>query len=253
MTTSKQKILFILLTPVFFILSMWASTFPHEFAHSFTAWYYGFKENPLALYYGHFNWQNIIFVTGIDENVNYYLLYLLDHPKIIGATAFSGLFVTLLFYITTLLILQLHSIKQKHYLYYFLFWINLVNLSELVSYVILRSFSEHGDIAHIEYGWNISPWLIFIIGGLLLSAAVIHFFIYTLVELYNVMPLDKKSLRLFILICTSFIMFAQSGVRMFLASYGIFATTLGVIFFILFFLTILFCYPQVKPRVFVKD
>ena len=43
----------------------------HEYAHSFSAWALGHKANPLILVWGQLTPQNIAFLLGVDENVDY--------------------------------------------------------------------------------------------------------------------------------------------------------------------------------------
>lgn len=75
MNNAKRPSLFVAITPIFIILSLWVSVLPHEYAHSTTAWLFGYKLNPVDIDYGSFDWKNILFVDGIDENVKYFLIY----------------------------------------------------------------------------------------------------------------------------------------------------------------------------------
>lgn len=56
MNDSRRFSLFVILTPVFFILTLWISVFPHEYAHAITAWIYGYKLSPFEISFGDFNW-----------------------------------------------------------------------------------------------------------------------------------------------------------------------------------------------------
>jgi len=143
----------------------------------------------------------------------------------------------------------MHKIKNHPYVYYFLFWINVINLSELTSYIILRSFSTHGDMVNFEYGTRLSPWVIFIVGGLFAAAGIFFLFKYILRNTYVVMKLTK-SLQALLLILTAFFIFGHAGIRMLLFSYGVFATSLGWVFFLLMIFTIVCCWPGYKKRLF---
>lgn len=246
MNNNRRYLIFIIVSCLFFLLAEWLSVFPHEFGHSTVAWLYGFKANPLDIYYGGWNWQNILFVTGIDENVNYYLIYLAGHRPAIGLIALGGVGITIVIYVSSLLLISLQKIKRHPYLYYFLCWINFMNLTELVSYFILRSFSAHGDIANMEFAWRISPWWFFIVGGGLLVIGIWHFFSNILIELYVRMRLEAVFPKVVILSLFAFLLFGQSGIRMFLYSYGSLATALGWLFCILVPMTIILCWPTRK-------
>ena len=58
-----------------FVILLWvahvAGYLVHEYAHSFLAWAVGYKANPVALNYGHLSIENLVFLSGIDENVDY--------------------------------------------------------------------------------------------------------------------------------------------------------------------------------------
>lgn len=240
----KHYLSFILLTPILFLLAEWVSVFPHEYGHSIVAWLYGFKDHPFAIYYGHFNWQNILFVTGIDENVNYRHIVQLGQLATVGWIAMGGLGITVIMYLLALWLLSLQKIKQHPYVFYFLCWVNVVNLAELLSYFILRSFGTHGDVATIVFSWHISPWWFFLVGGALLIVGVWHFFSHILIELYQRMHLVALAPKVFVLMLFAFILFGQGGIRMFLSSFGTLATTLGIIFCILPFLMIVLYWPR---------
>ena len=246
MNQSSRYLIFIVLTPVFFIIAQWISVFPHEYAHSTVAWLFDFKQNPFAIHYGHFNWQNVIFVIGIDEYVNYYLIDLRGYRQLIGFIAIAGPVITLMIYLLSLFLLKWQPIKKYPYWFYFLCWVNLVNLTELVSYVLLRPFSTHGDIGHITSSWGLSPWWIFIVGGSLLIVALWYFFARTVIELYARMCLTAISMKVFILICFTLFAFGQGGVRIFLDPYGLFATRLGILSFLLIPIVMILCWPP--PR-----
>ena len=243
LTNLKNATLFVLLTFSFIIVAVWLSVLSHEYAHSTVAWLCGFKQNPFDIYYGHFNWQNVIFVTGIDENVNYEQIKLAGRLDVVGLVGFAGPAVTLLFYLITLLLLPLKQIKKHPLLYYFVFWINLLNLAELTSYIILRSIGSSGDIYHVEIGWNISPWLIFIIGGSIIVYCLWYLFSYQLDRLYSTLKLTSNWPKAFILTLAAFQIFGHSGFRMLLYPYGTVSLILGIVFIMLVPLVIYIKWP----------
>lgn len=244
MHKTTRYLLILLCTPLFFILAMWLSALPHEYAHATAAWLYGFKLNPLDIYYGQFNWQNIVFVASIDEHVNYYLISLFNQPHAIGAIAFAGPVVTLIIYLLSLCLLQWQRINKHPFWFYFIAWILCINLSELLSYVILRAFSAHGDMGHIVFGWGISPWWIFSVGGAFVCLGLWHFFRNILPKLYSALNLDATAAKVILLFLFVWILFGVSGIRMFLTAYGLLAKSLGTVFLISIPLIIFFCWPS---------
>lgn len=247
-----RSLIFILLTPAFFILSLWVSVFPHEFAHSTAAWLYGYKLSPTDISYGAFNWQNVLFVDGIDEHVNYFLIYLLGDKPAMGMIAFAGPFIaTVLLYFFSLYLLRLQAIKSRPYLFYFVLWVNAMNLSELISYATLRSFSRHGDVGHVIFAWDLSPWLIFVVGSFLLAIASWNFFSRTLIELYARSRSSSTLLRCFFLILFCCIMFGYPGARVLLESNSSFSNNLSILFCVITPVIAIICWPTrewVKKR-----
>lgn len=204
----------ILITPVFILLSHYLAVFPHEYAHSLTAWVLGFKNNPLALSYGGTSWNNLLLLANIDENVNYQMIYSAGHGYLVALIAFAGPGIANgILFILSLLLLRNDSIKQKPYLFYFLFWFNLMNLGNFYDYVPIRTFSTHGngDITHITMGLNISPWWIYIMGGYLVIFLIWQFFTSTLISTYVNLGINNTLSRANLLILCVFILFGFFG------------------------------------------
>nr|MCH9743983.1 hypothetical protein [Gammaproteobacteria bacterium] len=179
-----MKILkFTLITVLFIWLSHYAAAFPHEYAHSIMAWLLGFKQHALGIDYGGKSISNILTIKNINENNNYYLIYLLGGQHAIGWIAFAGPGIGNggLYVLSLLCLLKSNTVKRSPYLYYFLFWFNLMCLGNLYSYVPLRTFTTHGDVGHMLFALsNPSPWWIFIPVGYVVMFLVYYFFSNTL-------------------------------------------------------------------------
>ena len=174
---------------------------PHEFAHSFMAWILGVKYNPFLIEWGGKNISNLLLLTHIDENVNYFNAYLLGQRYSISLIAFAGPGIgTLLLYIISLYFLKKKAISKYKYLYYFIFLIHLVNLGELYAYVPIRALATHADIANINFGLNISPWWIFLLTGYPIIFALYYFFKRTLINTNITLNLISKNQQLFLLL-----------------------------------------------------
>jgi len=234
MKNAKRAVAFIMLTPVFFIVSLWVSAFPHEYAHSITAWLFGYKLNPLDIDYGRFDWKNVLFVDGIDEHVNYFLIYLFGDRFAIGTIAFAGPFIaTLLLYLASSRVIRSTKLRRRPFLFYFIVWVNVTNLSELISYVVLRSITKHGDLGHIEFAWGVSQWLVFTVGCVLLSIATWNFFSRTLVVLYLVAGENRISFKCFFVFLFSVYLFAYPAARVLLENNDLFSISMSILFCIL--------------------
>ncbi|OAI49583.1 hypothetical protein AYO45_02185 [Gammaproteobacteria bacterium SCGC AG-212-F23] len=236
---------FVILTFAFFILSMWVSLLPHEYAHSFVAWIYGYKSNPFNIHYGELTWQNIIFIHGINENVNYFLMNLRHDYFAMGLAAFAGPGIaTVSIYILSLFLLRFESVKRHPYLFYFLCWVNVINLAELISYFVVRIFVEQDDSGLFEYAWGISPWIVFIVGIIILYFGVKHLYNNLLKELYLRLQLKSVLANALILLFFTFVLFGHVTVRIYLSPSGRFANVVSVIFSIIAIALIIFYWPK---------
>lgn len=168
---------FIISTILFFILSHYLAVFPHEFSHSIMAWLLGVKVHPFNIDYGGSSFYNLFWLGNIDENNNYYLLYVLGKKQLMPLIAMAGPGMNgLLYIISTYFLYHVKNIKQRPMLYYFIFWFNIMNLGNLFDYVPIRVFTTHGDIGHIVFGLNnLYAWWIFIPGTYLIVFYYISF------------------------------------------------------------------------------
>lgn len=239
----KSNIILLWLTPIYIWIAQ-LTAFIHEYAHSFTAWALGFKINPFDIIYGGWNWQNIIFLANIDENVNYALIDQLGQRHLISLIAFAGPGIaTLSIYLITLYLLRKNF---NSYLYYLVFWINLVNIRELWAYVPLRALSTTADIANINYSLGISSWWIFILISPLVAWGVWNFFSNTIQNSYQKLGLFSTSSRVSLLIITIIYFFGLTCLQILTVNYNLITraltwSSLLAIPFILFL-----CWPKQK-------
>lgn len=203
----------ILITPIFILLSHYLAVFPHEYAHSFMAWILGYKNNPFNLIYGGTSWANLLLLIHIDENVNYQMIYSLGHGFHMALIAFAGPGIANgLLFIASYFLLKNENIKDRHYLYYFLFWFNLMNLGNFYDYVPIRTFSEKmGDTAHFAIGLNISPWWIYAIIGYLVAFLIWQFFTKTMISAFLNLKIKSIATQATIMILCVLILFGFFG------------------------------------------
>ncbi|VXC90490.1 conserved membrane hypothetical protein [Burkholderia sp. 8Y] len=240
----QRPVAFAVLSPIFFILSLWISALPHEYAHSITAWLLGYKLGPFDIDYGSFDWRNVIFLDGIDKHVNYFLIHLFGAKNVIGLIAFAGPFIaTSSLYFVSLRALRTPSVVGRPYLFYFCLWVNVTNLSELISYIGLRSISRHGDIGHIQFAWGVSQWLVLTVGCLWLSIATWHFFSRTLIVLYWIAGANRKPLKCFFLILFAVYLFVYPAAKVLLRNNDNFSRSISILFCVLTPVAVAACWP----------
>jgi hypothetical protein len=179
----------------------------HEYAHSGAAWLLGYAPTPFSVV-----WGNPLTLEGWDEGVPYDRLFpSVGHPAeaAIGGipmlmhAAFVGLG---LYFLRTL------SNQRKRVLYVLYLFV-VVNLTELVAYILMRPFAGSGDTGRFNEGFGLSPWPLFVAGTVLLSVAL-------WVLLFNVTPrlgyvMSWSSRKHWMVLCfTAFVMFLWgSGLR----------------------------------------
>jgi len=204
---TNQAWLLILLTPFFFYVAHAIAFFVHEYAHSFSAWAFGFKQNPLILNFGDTSLGNILFFVQMDENVNFKLFYI-AHPWEASFIAFAGVISNaILFFISINALLSKKSHGQVYY--YFFIWLATMNLGNFNDYIPSRTFTTHGDIGEILTFLNISPWWIMILFGYPICYCFWFFYSKMMPVVYKELSLNdvQKIVLLIILTLTLFALF----------------------------------------------
>jgi hypothetical protein len=202
----------LLATPVFIWLSHYIAVFPHEYAHSFMAWVLGEMKNPLAIDYGGKSWKNILLLWDIDENVEYSRLFAQGHGIHAALIAFAGSGIgSVSLFVLGYFLLKNNRVKQYPYLYYFIFWFQLMNLGNFYDYVPIRTFSSHGDMGNMMHGLHISAWWVFVIFGYIVAFLIWQFFIRTMTTMYLVLGIEEVWVKAVIMIICVFILFGWFG------------------------------------------
>jgi hypothetical protein len=189
----------------------------HEYAHSFTAWLLHFKTNPLALDYGHLNLDNLLFQEDIDENVDYAPIFAAGGGSLAALIAVAGVLIgNGLSYLTSRWLYAKAKRKKSRSWAMFFFWICLMSVGNFLSYVPMRTFATHADMATVEQGLGVSAWVIAVALGLPFAVAIWHFFAMILPDAELFLFKDELMLQgVLILLSTYavFVFFGGSGIR----------------------------------------
>ena len=215
---TNQAWILLLFTPLFFYITHALAFFMHEYCHSFSAWMFGFKDNPLILNFGDTSWGNILFFVKMDENVNFRLFYA-AHPWAAAFIAFAGMGVgsVLLFLVS---IIALLSRKQHSKLYYYFFlWLAVMNLGNFNDYVPGRTFAAHGDIGEITIFLGISPWWIMIVLGYPICYCFWFFYSKILPHTYQKIAFNTVQ-QIITLVMVTLTLFALFGAVGYYVDYG---------------------------------
>jgi len=214
MTNSLRKLDFIIITPIFILLSHYLAVFFHEYAHSFMAFLLGYKQNPLDIHYGGKSLLNIFLLANIDQNVDYNILYSFGHTKEIAIIAAAGPVMNGVLYVVTLWMLKNRLTIRRFYRYYFLLLFNLMNLGNIYDYIPIRTFATSGnmvDVLDIEKALHISPWWIYGSLGYLIAYMIWQFFSKTLTTAYSDLKLNETNLRASLMIICVCLLFGYFG------------------------------------------
>ena len=155
-------LLFLSITLITFTVMHFFILYMHEFSHSFAAYFFGAKADPLNII-----WGKGIFGVNCDENVDYQALFNAGKGTTAAAIAFAGPLSNILLFFVTAALLPLRAIKARPWVYHSVFWASGITFIMVFEYVFTRSFMTHDDFGNIEHGLGLSPWFIFIPGLIL--------------------------------------------------------------------------------------
>jgi len=181
----------------------------HEYAHSIAAWLLGYTPTPWTVV-----WGNPITATGWDEGVPYDQLF--PSGGIKPAEAVIGglpLLMHAAFVVVGLYALPRVALPRRRLLFYAIYWFVVVNLMELVAYIIMRPFAGDGDTGRFNQGLGLSPWYLFLAGTAFILLTF-YVFLYRVMPRLNVVVSGSRSRYGTMVWMTAFIMFLWgSGLR----------------------------------------
>lgn len=148
----------------------------HEYAHSFTAYILHAKANPFALDYGGLNLENLLFLNGIDENVEYAPLFAAGRTHTAALIAVAGVVIgNGLSYVVSLWLYRRAESRNRRSWAMFFFWLGVMSVGNFLSYVPVRTFASHADMFTVVRGFDVSPWAIAIALGIPFALAIWHY------------------------------------------------------------------------------
>ncbi len=151
------------------IISYYSCVLFHEWAHGTMAWLFGYKSSPFDIKYG--GWL----LLHSDEAVPYDKMMSSGRGIESAFTGISGISINTIFLIISLFFLRFKKIKNNNITStIFFYWLAIFNLAPIFGYIPNGTFSEQGDVGRFVTGLNISPWVIFIPGTVLVSCVIYH-------------------------------------------------------------------------------
>jgi hypothetical protein len=151
---------FSLTTAVIAVLAHAVAYLTHEYAHSFCAWALGHMSDPLALDYGEATPANLVLLSSVGDNVQYETILQGGHGLAVAAIALAGPYLgNALLYVCVYAStkrLRLHPIALS-----FAFWLLVMCVGNVWSYVPIRAITTHADIAIAASGFHTSVLTLF--------------------------------------------------------------------------------------------
>jgi hypothetical protein len=205
----RETLLYVTITIVTYIVLQAVTIIAHEFVHSTTAWLLGYMPSPLSIV-----WGNPVTMHGWDEGVPYDQLFPTPGNPAEAVIGASPLVFHTIVVAVGLFLLQQPGMTQRKWPLHTLYWLVVVSLMELISYIVMRPFALGGDTFHFDHGLALSPWLLSVVGTLLIMVALTFLFIRVLPLLCDVIAPGNRLTDWAILLMTAFILFLWgSGMR----------------------------------------
>jgi hypothetical protein len=98
----------------------------------------------------------------------------------------------------------------------FFFWLCLMSVGNFLSYVPIRTFTTHADMATTARGLNVSPWIIALVLGIPFAVAIWHFLARILPDAEAFLFPDEPALQSVLVLLTTysvFVFFGGFGIR----------------------------------------
>jgi hypothetical protein len=173
----KSWTAFLGVTLLLWLLAHAVALFSHEFSHSFVASLLGWKRNPLALNWGPPSPLNLLLQVDIDENVDYTPIFAQGHRLQAGIIALAGMGLgnALISLAAGLSLFAIAKRADRTILGMFAYWLVVMSIGNLISYVPLRVFTWHADMHTVEEGFGWTPGVLFIVLGVPILLSVLWF------------------------------------------------------------------------------
>lgn len=185
----------------------------------------------MALNWGSPSPMNLLFQIDIDENVDYQPILLNGSLRQAGIIALAGIVLgNALVSLSVGLGVFAFARERSHIvLSNFAYWLTVMSIGNLVSYVPLRVFTSHADMHTVATGFGWTPEQLLAYLGIPILGAVLWFFLFFQPHaLLSLFPESsaRRSVLIILSSATFFGWFALSG----LSGYGDFSHKISLVF-----------------------
>lgn len=211
----------------------------HEFTHSITAYLLGVMPNPFGIV-----WGNFFTMTGWDEGVGYSNLWATGLGPDGAITGIMPLVMHTIIISCGLCLLLSGVMLRNKWGFHLIFWFIVANMMELFAYMPLRAFAPNGDTGNFNHGLGTSPWVLFIVGTILVLVLLYYLLLRALPGMYIVVAEGSRIIQYLILCFSVFAIFIWgSGLRVVLYVYPDPQWLFGLVGFAAFVVAIWLCRP----------
>ena len=151
---------FALMTAAMIVVAHAIAYLTHEYAHSVCAWALGFMANPLALDYGKPTPANLIMLINVGDNVDYDAILQSGNGLAAAVIALAGPYIG-----NALLYAGIYAATKRARMQplamSFTFWLLVMCIGNVWSYVPIRAITTHADIAIAAGGLHIGVLTLF--------------------------------------------------------------------------------------------
>ena len=167
----------LLLVPIQLWLAHALVFFVHEYSHSFTAFFLGWKADPLDLHFPPSSMIAWLIQLGIDQNVDEGPIFASGHAVDAGVIGLAGPLLGngIITYSLSRLAYAWARRRESRGWGMLAYWACTASVGNFIDYVPIRTFTLEGDMGSVQRGFGWSPWTILIILGIPALLALVYF------------------------------------------------------------------------------
>ena len=206
-SSSRSTWLLLAATPLVLLVTYYVSFMTHEYGHSFAAWMLGIKSSPWPITWGSNTIGNFLFLSEVDENVDYDAAMASGKNLAVAVVALSGIAVNALLYLVFRFAAPLWRTSARTLVAYSTFWLLCMEVGNFFCYVPIRVASPSGDMHNWTVGSHQSWWWLYVIIGYLTLWAMIDFYRTVMPESLDASGIQARVGRASVLVTATLLLF----------------------------------------------
>lgn len=207
-SNSRSVWLLLASTPLVLIVTYDVAFVTHEYGHSFMAWILGIKSSPWPIIWGDTSIGNILFLSGLDENVDYDTAMASGRNLAVAVVAVSGVGVNTVWYLLLRWATPLWRTSANRLVAYVAFWFLFMQVGNFYCYVPIRVASPSGDMYNWTWGTHLSWWWLYVIVGYLVLWVIVDLYRTVLPTSLDTCQIAIPAGRAVVLVMVTLILFA---------------------------------------------